>query len=112
MDTIFKILGTPPKEFWREGYDLALKRNFTFTVHKKIPLKFLFEDVSVECIHMLERMFTINPQFRPLAGELLQEPYFKTCSLKSVYQTRGPKGGEGQHKRMQSESRTEAKPED
>lgn len=61
MDTIFKILGTPPKEYWREGYDLAVKRSYAFTVHKKIPLKFLIEDVSQECLDILDRMFAINP---------------------------------------------------
>ena len=54
-------MGTPPKEYWREGYELGAKRNFIFPVHKKIPLKFLFEDVSQDCIKMLDRMFTLNP---------------------------------------------------
>jgi len=28
VDTIFKILGTPSKNQWREGYELAAKRNY------------------------------------------------------------------------------------
>lgn len=81
MDTIFKILGTPPKEYWREGYDLAVKRSYAFTVHKKIPLKFLIEDVSQECLDILDRMFAINPHHRPSAGEILAMPYFKNCII-------------------------------
>ena len=62
VDTIFRILGTPSKETWREGYELAAKRSYTFTVHKKIPLKFLIEDVSQECLDVLDLMFAVNPQ--------------------------------------------------
>lgn len=61
MDTIFKILGTPSKEYWSEGYELAAKRSFTFTQYKKIPLKYLIEGVSNECLEVLDRMLTINP---------------------------------------------------
>jgi serine/threonine protein kinase len=84
VDTIFKILGTPPKEHWREGYELALKRNYTFTVHKKIPLKYLIEDVSSECLDIIDRMFAVNPQFRPSASEILASPYFKSCNLSKL----------------------------
>lgn len=84
VDTIFKIMGTPAKEQWREGYELAAKRGFTFTEHKKIPLKFLFEDVSIDCLDILDSMFQINPQNRPTAHHILEEPYFKRCSLKNA----------------------------
>jgi serine/threonine protein kinase len=89
VDTIFKILGTATKNQWREGYDLAAKRNYQFNVHKKIPLKFLFEELSQECVDMMEAMFIINPVLRPLAFELLKEPYFKNCNLNTVKVTHG-----------------------
>ena len=115
VDTIFKILGTPPKEHWREGYELAVKRNYTFTIHKKIPLKFLIEDVSQDCLDILDRMFAINPQHRPSAGEILAAPYFKNCTLggkQPKLVTQGnlsfgitPTNKETKHVRLQSDDR-------
>ncbi len=60
---------------------MAAKRNYQFTLHKKIPLKFLFDDLSQECVDMMEAMFILNPMDRPLAFELLKEQYFKNCNI-------------------------------
>lgn len=84
VETIFKILGTPTKESWREGYELAAKRSYTFTQNKKVPLKYLFQDVSQECLDILDKMFTINPAQRPSAETILNYPYFRNYSLKNV----------------------------
>jgi len=38
---------------------------------------------------MMELMFQLNPMHRPLAFEILKEPFFKNCNLGAVRITHG-----------------------
>ncbi|CDW82802.1 cyclin-dependent kinase f-4-like [Stylonychia lemnae] len=83
LDQIFKLLGTPRLEQWREGYKLAQKRNIKLEemAYKKQPMKNLIPSASSDALEIFKLMFKINPGKRVTAQQLLQEPYFKNCNL-------------------------------
>jgi protein kinase len=56
IDRIFKILGTPKRDQWREGYKLAEKREITFNEHTKKNLQKFLTDISdpaYECVKLM-----------------------------------------------------------
>ena len=56
LDRIFKILGTPKRDQWREGYKLAEKRDIKFNEHIKKNLQKHLPDISdpaYECIKLM-----------------------------------------------------------
>ncbi|XP_071965164.1 serine/threonine-protein kinase MAK-like [Antedon mediterranea] len=88
VDEIFKVcsvLGTPKKEDWNEGYQLANKMNFKFPQCVSTPLKSLIGNASPEAINLLKDMLHWNPQKRPTATQCLKYSYFQ------VGQNLGPK---------------------
>ncbi|XP_029962458.1 serine/threonine-protein kinase ICK-like isoform X1 [Salarias fasciatus] len=79
VDTIFKIcqvLGTPKKNDWPEGYQLAYAMNFRWPQCVPSNLKTLIPNASPEAIHLMTDLLQWDPTKRPLAAEVLRYSYF------------------------------------
>ncbi|XP_066603371.1 serine/threonine-protein kinase dyf-5 isoform X2 [Prorops nasuta] len=80
IDEIFKIcsvIGTPDKDDWPEGYQLAAAMNFKFAEFTRTPLGALIPNASEEAILLMEDMLQWNPIKRPTAQQSLRYPYFQ-----------------------------------
>ncbi|KAG8442389.1 hypothetical protein GDO86_011255 [Hymenochirus boettgeri] len=80
VDEIFKIcqvLGTPKKNDWSEGYQLATSMNFRFPQCVPINLKTLIPNASEEALTLMRDMLHWDPKKRPTASQALRYPYFQ-----------------------------------
>ncbi|CAL1536414.1 unnamed protein product [Lymnaea stagnalis] len=80
IDEIFKIcsvLGTPKKEDWNEGYQLAAAMNFRFSQCVPVPLKQVIPNASNDGLQVLKDMLMWNPQKRPSAPQSLRYGFFQ-----------------------------------
>ncbi|XP_011155492.1 serine/threonine-protein kinase dyf-5 isoform X2 [Solenopsis invicta] len=80
IDEIFKIcsvIGTPDKEDWPEGYQLATAMNFKFPNFTRTSLGVLIPNASQEAVVLMEDMLQWNPIKRPTAQQSLRYPYFQ-----------------------------------
>ncbi|KAM8966603.1 serine/threonine-protein kinase MAK isoform 2-T2 [Pelodytes ibericus] len=80
VDEIFKIcqvLGTPQKNDWPEGYQLASSMNFRFPQCVPINLKTLIPNASEEALMIMRDMLQWDPKKRPTASQALKYPYFQ-----------------------------------
>uniref|UniRef100_A0A0C9R7E2 non-specific serine/threonine protein kinase n=1 Tax=Fopius arisanus TaxID=64838 RepID=A0A0C9R7E2_9HYME len=87
IDEIFKIcavIGTPDKDDWPEGYQLAAAMNFKFPILPRTPLKDLIPNASQEAIVLMEDMMEWNPIKRPTAQQALRYPYFEVNNATRV----------------------------
>ncbi|XP_076238807.1 serine/threonine-protein kinase dyf-5 [Calliopsis andreniformis] len=81
IDEIFKIcsvIGTPEKDDWPEGYQLAAAMNFKFPNFTRTSLSVLIPNASHEAVVLMEDMLQWNPIKRPTAQQSLRYPYFQT----------------------------------
>ncbi|KAK0089990.1 hypothetical protein PV325_004123 [Microctonus aethiopoides] len=91
IDEIFKIcavIGTPEKDDWPEGYQLATAMNFKFPILTKTPLKDLIPNACQEAIVLMEDMLEWNPIKRPSAQQALRYPYFQVNNATRVLSSR------------------------
>lgn len=75
IDEIFKIcgiIGTPDKDDWPDGYQLAAAMNFKFPLLPKTPLKNIIPNASQEAIVFMQDMLEWNPLKRPTAQQSLR----------------------------------------
>lgn len=75
IDEIFKIcsvIGTPDKEDWSEGYQLAAAMNFKFPNFTRTSLAILIPNASEEAVILMEDMLQWNPIKRPTAQQSLR----------------------------------------
>lgn len=80
IDEIFKIcsvLGTPSKDDWPEGFQLAAAMNFKFMQMKATPLKDLITNAGPEAIQLIRDMLMWDPKKRPTCAQALRYPYFQ-----------------------------------
>ncbi|NXE50017.1 ICK kinase, partial [Casuarius casuarius] len=80
IDTIFKIcqvLGTPKKNDWPEGYQLASSMNFRWPQCVPNNLKTLIPNASSEAVQLMRDMLQWDPKKRPTASQALRYPYFQ-----------------------------------
>ncbi|XP_020622364.1 serine/threonine-protein kinase ICK-like [Orbicella faveolata] len=80
VDEIFKIcavLGTPSKEDWPEGHQLAANMKFKFMQVIATPLKELIPNASPEAIQLMRDMLLWDPKKRPTCAQALKYPYFQ-----------------------------------
>ncbi|KAI8786914.1 serine/threonine-protein kinase MAK [Biomphalaria glabrata] len=80
IDEIFKIcsvLGTPKKEDWNEGYQLAASMNFRFSQCVPVPLKQVIPNATNDGLQVLKDMLMWNPQKRPSAPQCLRYAFFQ-----------------------------------
>jgi serine/threonine protein kinase len=64
IHTIFKVLGTPKSDQWREGYKLAEKRQIIFTDYAKQNLQKVIPNISSYAVDTLKCMLKISAQKR------------------------------------------------
>ncbi|XP_032999037.1 serine/threonine-protein kinase ICK isoform X1 [Lacerta agilis] len=84
IDTMFKIcqvLGTPKKNDWPEGYQLAGTMNFRWPQCVPNNLKTLIPNASSESIQLMRDMLQWDPKKRPTASQALRYPYFQVGQL-------------------------------
>uniref|UniRef100_A0A5S6R3I2 non-specific serine/threonine protein kinase n=1 Tax=Trichuris muris TaxID=70415 RepID=A0A5S6R3I2_TRIMR len=83
IDEIFKIcaiLGTPSREEWPKGYQLAAAMNFRFPQCTPVPLETLILGASHDVIALLQQLLSWNPESRPAATQALKNPCFRNVS--------------------------------
>ncbi|KHN87151.1 Serine/threonine-protein kinase MAK [Toxocara canis] len=71
LDQIFKIvtiLGTPNKDDWPEGYQLAASMNFKFQQSVATPLATIVSMISQDGLKLMGDMMLWNPEKRPSAA--------------------------------------------
>ncbi|NP_001087126.1 male germ cell associated kinase L homeolog [Xenopus laevis] len=96
VDQIFKIcqvLGTPKKNDWPEGYQLAASMNFRFPQCIPINLKTLIPNASEDALNLMRDTMQWDPKKRPTASQALRHPYFQ------VGQELGPPTQYAEHKK-------------
>ncbi|XP_072107220.1 serine/threonine-protein kinase ICK-like isoform X1 [Mobula birostris] len=79
IDEIFKIcqvLGTPKKNNWSEGYQLAAAMNFRWPQCAPNNLKTLIPNASGEAIQLMRDILQWDPKKRPTPSQALRYPYF------------------------------------
>ncbi|XP_046423355.1 serine/threonine-protein kinase dyf-5 isoform X2 [Neodiprion pinetum] len=87
IDEIFKIcsvIGTPNKDDWPEGYQLAAAMNFKFPNFSPTPLSKLIPNASQESVSLMEDMMRWNPVQRPTAQQSLRYRYFQVGGPRQV----------------------------
>ncbi|XP_071118826.1 serine/threonine-protein kinase dyf-5-like isoform X2 [Haliotis cracherodii] len=80
IDQIFKTctcLGTPSKEEWPEGYQLASSMNYRFPQTVPVSLKSLIPSADKDGLDIMARMLKWNPSHRPGSSQCLRHPYFQ-----------------------------------
>ncbi|KAK1133320.1 hypothetical protein K0M31_011136 [Melipona bicolor] len=91
IDEIFKIcsvIGTPEKDDWPEGYQLAAAMNFKFPNFSRTSLSVLIPNASQEAVILMEDMLQWNPIKRPTAQQSLRYPYFQTNMPRIINSTK------------------------
>ncbi|XP_037127590.1 serine/threonine-protein kinase ICK-like isoform X2 [Syngnathus acus] len=79
VDTIFKIcqvLGTPKKNDWSEGFQLASAMYFRWPQCVPSKLKTLIPNASPEAIHLMTDLLQWDPKKRPTSAQALRYSYF------------------------------------
>ncbi|XP_047187263.1 serine/threonine-protein kinase ICK-like isoform X1 [Scophthalmus maximus] len=79
VDTILKIcqvVGTPKKNDWQEGYQLASAMNFRWPRCDPSNLKTLIPNASPEAIRLMTDLLQWNPRKRPASAQALRYSYF------------------------------------
>jgi len=68
LNKIVKVLGTPDKADWPEGYKLAQSRGYYFPDEKGVQLADLIPNASMEAIDLIESMLKYSSRKRPTAS--------------------------------------------
>ena len=76
LETMFKVLGTPKKDQWREGYRLAEKRDIEFQDYPKKNISKLLDGIGEEALDSVKYMLKISSQKRGSAAQILDMPFF------------------------------------
>ena len=64
IEKVFKILGTPKKDQWREGFKLAEKREMVFNEHSKKNLQKYLVGMGDQSYEAIKLMLKISSQKR------------------------------------------------
>ncbi|XP_012695908.1 serine/threonine-protein kinase ICK [Clupea harengus] len=79
VDTMFKIcqvLGTPRKNEWPEGHQLAAAMNFRWPQCVPTSLRSLIPSASAEAIQLMKDLMPWDPKKRPTTSQALRYSYF------------------------------------
>nr|KJB25155.1 hypothetical protein B456_004G178800 [Gossypium raimondii] len=81
-DEIYKIcsvIGTPTKDSWPDGLNLARAINYQFPQFAGVHLSALIPSASNDAISLITSLCSWDPCKRPTAAEALQHPFFQGC---------------------------------
>lgn len=81
-DEIYKIcniIGSPTKDSWADGLNLARAINYQFPQSVGVHLSALIPSASRDATNLIEMLCSWDPCKRPTAGEALQHPFFQSC---------------------------------
>ncbi|XP_071730495.1 cyclin-dependent kinase F-4-like isoform X2 [Rutidosis leptorrhynchoides] len=81
-DEIYKIcsvIGSPTKDSWAEGLELASNINYQFPKLAGVNLSALVPSASKEAVNLITSLCSWDPCKRPTALEVLQHPFFQSC---------------------------------
>ncbi|EOY25312.1 Kinase superfamily protein isoform 1 [Theobroma cacao] len=81
-DEIYKIcsvVGTPSKDSWLDGLNLARAINYQFPQFTGVHLSVLIPSASDDAINLVTSLCSWDPCKRPTAAEALQHPFFQSC---------------------------------
>ncbi|XVE57322.1 hypothetical protein DITRI_Ditri04bG0081900 [Diplodiscus trichospermus] len=81
-DEIYKIcsvIGTPAKDSWPDGLNLARAINYQFPQFAGVHLSVLIPSASDDAIDLIASLCSWDPCKRPTAAEALQHPFFQSC---------------------------------
>ncbi|XP_072990615.1 cyclin-dependent kinase F-4 [Typha latifolia] len=81
-DEIYKIcsiIGTPNKNTWAEGLQLADAMNFQLPQFSSIHLSTLIPSASDDAINLISSLCSWDPSRRPTAAQALQHSFFQSC---------------------------------
>ncbi|RCN42301.1 hypothetical protein ANCCAN_11748 [Ancylostoma caninum] len=80
LDQLFKIvtiMGTPNKDEWPEGYQLATAMNFRFPQAPPTPMETIVNTIGKDGMKLMMDMMMWNPEKRPSASQSLKYKYFQ-----------------------------------
>lgn len=77
MTQICKVLGTPTKLNWPNGFKLAQQLQYKFPQYLPQSLNTLIQNASEDAIQLIKDMLQYDPAKRPTASECLQYPFFQ-----------------------------------
>ncbi|CAJ0585292.1 unnamed protein product, partial [Mesorhabditis spiculigera] len=80
LDQLFKIitiLGSPTKDEWAEGYQLAAAMNFRFQNTPATPMEQIVNTIGKDGMKLMMDMMIWNPEKRPSATQCLRSRYFQ-----------------------------------
>ncbi|KAE8693181.1 Serine/threonine-protein kinase MAK [Hibiscus syriacus] len=81
-DEIYKIcsvIGTPTKDLWSDGLNLARAINYRFPQLPGVHLSTLVPSASDDAINLITSLCSWDPCKRPMAAEALRHPFFQSC---------------------------------
>ncbi|XP_022738977.1 cyclin-dependent kinase F-4-like isoform X2 [Durio zibethinus] len=82
-DEIYKIcgvIGTPTKDSWPDGLNLARTINYQFPPQfAGVHLSVLIPSATEDAINLITSLCSWDPCKRPTAAEALQHPFFQSC---------------------------------
>ncbi|KAJ9134974.1 hypothetical protein P3X46_032202 [Hevea brasiliensis] len=81
-DEIYKIcniIGSPTKDSWADGLNLASAINYQFPQSVGVHLSALIPSASDDAVNLIKLLCSWDPSKRPTAGEALQHPFFQSC---------------------------------
>ncbi|XVF13743.1 hypothetical protein REPUB_Repub08aG0234100 [Reevesia pubescens] len=81
-DEIYKIcsvIGTPIKDLWPDGLNLARAINYQFPQFAGVHMSVLIPSASDDAINLITSLCSWDPCKRPTAAEALQHPFFQSC---------------------------------
>ncbi|EEF33649.1 cyclin-dependent kinase F-4 [Ricinus communis] len=79
MFKICKVIGSPTKECWSDGLDLARNIRYQFPEFGAMDLSQLIPTASKDALSLIKSLCSWDPCKRPTAEEALQHPFFHSC---------------------------------
>ncbi|KAJ9543853.1 hypothetical protein OSB04_023560 [Centaurea solstitialis] len=83
MQRICGVIGSPTETTWELGLYLADMINYRFPEYPGVDLSALLPSASPAAIHLITKLLSWNPVWRPTAEEVLEHPFFYGCVTSS-----------------------------
>ncbi|KAF5460412.1 hypothetical protein F2P56_020279 [Juglans regia] len=76
---ICSVIGSPTKDTWADGLNLARDINYQFPQFAGVHLSALIPSTNNDAISLITSLCSWDPLRRPTAAEALQHPFFQSC---------------------------------